>query len=512
MSTSKTADDRLCDSVTAVIGLMNIHRGDALLRVEEGFVGGEACLDGTWLKSQLSRVKEGERYDQIIACVQKALAAVVIDFEARADLGEERAGDDLATTLSEETYTVQTLRALRAWVTEEEKNQRLTGEKLEENALKKIDMHTPIEACEYERRRTVVEQTKEWLKVRHGTRVDLCEVARVVSDTDSESDATNALALQACMEAGFKTESDKWLRSTAELINPNAMGAVNVPAPTPRSMKMALLHATHFGPEGFERGLPTGDVWMGKPAAECVGMGTYYAYGSIKKGLKPPVEVVFSRWHPRAVLSQLDSSLARALRGIEEGRNDGISLLYETFVDHAMVGVEPTGRTNAVAWRTALNNMDREEGTLAGVLNTMVGFRAVVAIYAGAADYNSFCRGLVDRVLGSTAAAGLELSNNGHTATVVYEHGVPGVRGALPEDIGDDLRWVIGILRSIDAERGLVSAFDDRWADGNVARQTEHGYVGSSSIGTVAHALWKAEGDSAVKERRPDAESSQTGE
>lgn len=502
MSQPKTTEDRLCDAVTAVLNLMGVHRGDALLRVENGFVGPEASLDRTWLIDQLRQVQRSDGHESKIASVDKALAAVVADFDALSDRGEEWLGDELSTTLSEETYTVQTLWALRTWVTAQGTQQLLAGEELVANARNKLEMHTPIQQSDYRLRRTAVDRAKEWLKARQGTRVDLRDVAQVVSPTDAESNLTSALAFQACMEAGFRTESDKWIRQMGDLLNPDKVGFVNVPIPTPRSLRMGLLHVVHLGSSGLERGLPTGDVWLGEPATECVGMDTVNTYASKKTGLRPSEDLVFSRFSPRAVVSRLDDALAGGLKGIEEGKNDAISLLYETLQDHAMSCVPPTGRTNAVAWRLALNSIRREESALADVLNETVGLRALIAIYAGAADCHSFCRGLVDRVLGSTASAGLELNSNGHTTRLVYENGAPRIRGAAPEDVGEDMQWVIGILRSIDEERGLVSAFDDRWSGGSAGRQTEDGFVLNSSEGSVAHKLWEAECDAELDEGR----------
>ncbi|PXF43822.1 hypothetical protein BWQ96_06443 [Gracilariopsis chorda] len=211
----------------------------------------------------------------------------------------------------------------------------------------------------------------------------------------------DALAIQACGEAGYEAVGDKWIREITAQLSDTRRGAVITPTPTSRSLMITLTGRLLMIKGTPVYGLPTGDRWFAKTQTE-------FAGGDCHSRLSIISELNFKGRHMvrqplgRSTIESVPKWMTKLLLKFIRGEHNALNKSYTDLMRLKNTGHSPDGEESAKVWEDFFEQLVREEGKdHARQFVRSVNMRAMVGIATQASSVADYSKLFAERMIAS---------------------------------------------------------------------------------------------------------------
>lgn len=222
----------------------------------------------------------------------------------------------------------------------------------------------------------------------------------------------DALAIQACGEAGYEAIGDKWVREITAQLSDTRRGAVITPTPTSRSLMITLTGRLLMVSGTPVYGLPTGDRWFAETQTE-------FAGGDCHSRLSIISELTFKGRHMvrqplgRSTIEKVPKWMANLLIKFVRGQHSALNKSYTELMVLKKKGYSPDGEESAKVWESFFEQLVREEGKEhATQLVRSVNMRAMVGMATQASSTADYSTLFAERIIASFNLIQLIITGN----------------------------------------------------------------------------------------------------
>lgn len=270
----------------------------------------------------------------------------------------------------------------------------------------------------------------------------------------------DVVAYIAAAELGYKITGDIWMADLASKLSGKKPSDCSLRLPSRLSREFRCDLLPYIGKRGNQRleGFPTLDRWVKSVRSDVAGMeslGWYELTEAPEEGT-----VVIREFDELKELKTVSLTALCDLADVSSGIDKETSTLYRQLKNCASGCCPPEGRCSSDAWFATVSRWkEKRPALLSECIDGRVSVRTIVAIYAGARGYQSFCSGIAERVLG-TVGEGTSIGLTQGSVQVCMGQGKMwlAAESGPPKIKGDRLgTWLAGYMRNIAIDRQLVA-------------------------------------------------------